>query len=380
MKRIITALLSLSFFSCTPSHEEEPVIPPPTELRSDAFALDVFRTLVQENAGNVTFSPAGLESLLRVLQHGARGETAAELAALPMGDAGVPSCMQVTQAAALFADEQFKLKSAPEGTAVIPVPLAGATDEAAERINDWVQEKTRGMIPGVITPADLQQVPLRCLVAVNALALEEKWLRPFDPEKTVLNAPFFCENSRQATVPMMYREAAFRHAEGEDWQAVALFYRTDGHPGNPGCFLAVMPQGNARDFVSGLTPEKFSSIRRALATAEPREICIGLPRFELLTPVLKLTGALKSCGLRHLFSEAADLSGFADEPLAVESVLQRCYIKTDEQGTSAAAATTAIIKQRSLAPELTFNRPFIWAITDLSTSAAPYFLGLFEHP
>ena len=120
MKRIITALLSLSFFSCTPSHEEEPVIPSPAELRSDAFALDVFRTLVQENAGNVTFSPAGLESLLRVLQHGARGETAAELAALPMGDAGVPSCMQVVQAAALFVDEQFKLKSAPEGAAVIP--------------------------------------------------------------------------------------------------------------------------------------------------------------------------------------------------------------------------------------------------------------------
>ena len=44
MKRIFTALLSLSFFSCTPSHEEDPVIPPPTELRSDAFALDVFRT------------------------------------------------------------------------------------------------------------------------------------------------------------------------------------------------------------------------------------------------------------------------------------------------------------------------------------------------
>lgn len=179
---------------------------------------------------------------------------------------------------------------------------------------------------------------------------------------------------------MMFREAAFRHAAGEDWQAVALFYRTDGRPGNPGCFLAILPQGEARDFAAALTPEKFGSIRRALAAAEPQEICIGLPRFVQLTPVLNLTGTLKSCGIRRLFSDNADLSGFADEPLAVESVMLRCYIKTDEQGTSAAAATAALIKQRSLAPALTFNRPFIWAITDLTTPAAPYFLGLFEHP
>ena len=31
-------------------------------------------------------------------------------------------------------------------------------------------------------------------------------------------------------------------------------------------------------------------------------------------------------------------------------------------------------------PAIRFDRPFIWAIGDLTTGAAPYFMGLFEQP
>ena len=99
-----------------------------------------------------------------------------------------------------------------------------------------------------------------------------------------------------------------------------------------------------------------------------------------------LTPALKACGLSKVFTPAADFSGFSDEPLYLSDMIQRCYVKADEEGTEAAAVTMAIMVQGCAAPspnmpkEITFDRPFIWVITDLNTAAAPYFMGITEKP
>ncbi len=385
---MLTTILSALALGCHPTeaqapYEADPQISAPAQVQSDAFALDMFRELIKEQRGNVIFSPACLEGTLQLLRQGARGESAAELAALPLGKEGVPTAMQPTQANAIFIGEAFRLKPGIRTDAVVQAPLMTNPEKAAAQINNWAAENTRDMIPSIITPETLKEGAPTRMVAANAVALEEKWLRPFMPEATKTAHPFTCADGRKSSVPMMYRTANFRYAAGNDWRAVALFYRTDGRRGEPGCFLAILPKGDARAFAAGLTARKFSSIRRALAVTKPREITIGLPRFEQCTPAFPLDSALQACGLRHIFSDAADLSGFADEKLRLGKVLQRCYVKADEQGVRAAAATIAVVQKQSLdltAPPLILDRPFVWCITDLTTPAAPYFLGLFEHP
>ena len=67
--------------------------PVPARVESDAFALQAFRHLLAEQQGNVVFSPAGLEGVLKLLQQGARGKVEAELAALPWaGGRGKQPC------------------------------------------------------------------------------------------------------------------------------------------------------------------------------------------------------------------------------------------------------------------------------------------------
>ena len=53
--------------------------------QTDAFAVQMFRTLAAQHEGNFVFSPASPEGVLRTLKQGARGTTAAELNALSMG-------------------------------------------------------------------------------------------------------------------------------------------------------------------------------------------------------------------------------------------------------------------------------------------------------
>ena len=346
------------------------------------LGVDVFRQVVKEQKGNVVFSPASMEGVLRLLEQGARGETLKELHLLSMPERLEPSAMSPAEANALFVDDALKLKPGIKVDEVIPTPLLSDAVRSAGMVNGWAKEKTRGMIPSIIKSSDLQGNPCM-MIAANAIAFEEKWRIPFEPESTE-PAPFHCADGSEREVPMMFRTGRYTYAEGLDWEALALFFRPQKKEGVPGCFLAILPQGNARDFAASLSPEKFDSICKALAAAAPRQVRVGMPRFEQRTATFPLTNALKACGLRQIFTPQADLSGFADAPLYLSEVLQRCYVKADEQGAKAAAVTVGVIlswsaRPRSVIPFI-MDRPFIWAITDLENSTSPLFMGLYEHP
>ncbi|MBR7108929.1 MAG: hypothetical protein IKC90_02720 [Akkermansia sp.] len=355
-------------------------------VATDPFAVQMFSTLAKEHKGNFVFSPAGVEAVLRLLQQGARGTTAAELNALPMGKTGIKSAMNPAEADALFLADDFKLKAGIKADRIMRVPFATDATAAAKDINAWANENTRGLIPSVISAKDID--PRTRMVAANAIYLKEKWLHPFKKRATRENADFTMSNGTTTKVSMMYNKDKFHYAEGEDWQAVAMYYDygEEGSNGEPGCFIGILPKGNAKEFACTLTPHKYQTIRTALANTVPQDTIIRMPRFELDPGTFSLIPALKACGLSKVFTPAADFSGFSDEPLYLSDMIQRCYVKADEEGTEAAAVTMAIMVQGCAAPspnmpkEITFDRPFIWVITDLNTAAAPYFMGITEKP
>lgn len=92
-----------------------------------------------------------------------------------------------------------------------------------------------------------------------------------------------------------------------------------------------------------------------------------------------LVSALQALGIRQAFSERADFSGIAAGPqLTISSVNHAAYVRVDEHGTTAAAATSvgiAITAMRE--PQKTFvvNRPFIFALRDERVGSL-LFLGM----
>ncbi len=380
-KHLLSLCLPVLVLGCAPTAATaapapEPAISAPAQLRGDAFAFDMFRALAAQNKGNITFSPESLEIVLRQLRDIATGSARAELAALPMGSDSRPLAVDMEKAAALFVAEDLRLKpGAP--AALTPAPFATKPAQAVAQINAWCSDKTHGLIPELVSEADIDT--LTRLVATSALYLKGQWLHAFDPQDSFEGDFHTAGGSRSAT--FMTRKGSFRLAAGNGWQAVALFYAPEGHKGEPACFIGILPTGDARAFAKGLTVQKYNSIRRALAEASPKGgIRVTLPKLTMESGSFSLRRALKASGVRRCFSEI-ELGGLTDETdLVLADVVQRCRVEIDEAGTTAAAATAAIVKARSLSPEITFNRPFIWVIGDLTTGAAPAFLGLCEHP
>lgn len=362
-------------------YEEQPRIEALAQLKSDAFALQVFRALASSQQGNVIFSPASLEGLLHLLKQGSKGQTSRELSALPMGQQDVPTTMQVTEASALFLNKDVQLKPGIKADAILPAPFSSDPALAADTINHWVHQSTKGMVPSLIKASDIS--PWTRMVAAQALCLEEKWLRPFMAEASREGVAFHLRDGRTAPVRMMSHKSNYLYAEGKDWKAVALFYRTDGRTGHPACFIGILPKGDARDFAATLTEQKFSHIRRALAAVKPVEVHVSLPSFESLTDAFSLKEILEALGLRQSFSKQADFTGFTDTPFFLQDVLQRCYVKVNEQGSRAAAVTAALMPYAipiDEPKEITFDKPFLWVISDLDSAAPPFFMGLYEQP
>lgn len=350
---------------------------------TDSFAVQIFSLLAASQRGNFVFSPAGLEGVLRILQQGARGATAEELSALPMGKQGVRSAMTPAATSALFISEHLSLNPSLKVDSVRKAPFATAPAQAAALINNWAKSHTRGLISSVISEQDIS--PTTALVAANAIYLKEKWLHPFPASDTRENADFTRENGNTIHVAMMRSKAKYRYAEGENWCAVAIPYLMESRSGEPGYFIGILPKNSARDFARNLTPQQYRHICKALADSTAQETIVYLPRFELKPRTYSLKPVLQAAGLRTVFSQAADLSGLAEQPLYLDDVLQRCYCKADEEGTTAAAVTISIVKSRSITPGprpnlICFDRPFLWIIGDLNTSAAPYFMGITHAP
>lgn len=359
------------------TYEADPVVAEAPE-QCDALAVDMFRLLVEQENGNIVFSPASAEAVLHLLRAGARGDTAAELNALPYGKQGVQSAMQVQSANTIFAEEAMNLTVSEDE--VQRVPFATAPEKAAKSINSWCSDHTHDKIKEIISSGDI--TPQTRMIACNAVYLHEKWLHPF--EKSVTEKQLFYPAQGAAKkVPTMYHKGSCLYAEGKDWQAVALFYRRDGRPGEPGCFIGILPKGDARAFAANLTATSFNAIRAALAEVQQEEVQIYLPRFTVKTNTFSLKKILQNIGLNRTF-DAANFSGFSTEPLSLSDIVQKCYVKVDEHGTEAAAVTASMMRYAAHPSHkpyiIQFNRPFLWVIGDLTTDAPPYFMGLVEMP
>ena len=356
------ATLGLGILSVAPAQEP------------DSFSLQLFRSVVRENSGNVAISPVGVESVLSTLRQYSAGETQAELAALPMSKNPVEFDISVQQADGMFVAETLPLQ--PGVKDVVSIDF-GRNVEAARTINSWFSEHTKGLIKKLVSPSDLSL--LTAFVATNAMYLKAQWMFPFDKSKSFCGE-FTTEDGQTVKVNMMSRLDKFPAVRGEDWVAVALPYAASKSTGAPCYFIAICPRGDVREFAAGLTQEKYAGILARLADAGGRKRVI-MPSFTIETGALNLNKALKDMGLRTIFAKA-DFSGLTTSraDIYLSKVLQKCYVKVDEQGTVAAAATAAIANFRSLSPTVVLDRPFIWMITDFSGSTAPLFMGILSRP
>ncbi len=359
-----------------------------------AFAVDMYQWMASEDEGNLFFSPFSISSALGMTYAGARSTTAEAMEdTLHIGlegdtfheqfgmltrdlDGDKGRGYELSIANRLFGQTGYTF-----GTDFLAInadhygaPLEeldfGADPEAARvHINDWVAEQTKDkidelLVPGVIT-GDTR------LVLTNAIYFKAFWLTQFDEDDTYDGT--FRAPSGDVTVPMMNMEIEVEYSDDDEVSVVRLPYEDDEVS-----MLLVLPhdEDGLADVEAMLSPEQIDAWADS---THPTEIWMAMPSWEMRYK-LSLVPALTDLGMGEAFdSFAADFSGITDTGMFIADVIHEAYVKVDEEGTEAAAATAVVMEDGAVGDMFVADHPFLYIIRDDLTGSV-LFMGRVADP
>jgi serpin B len=363
------------------------------------FGLELFR-MGTPDAENAVLSPTSIAIALAMARAGARTETATEMDQVLRSVASDENASWLNALDAALAQRTGTFRDSRGEDAAIVLRIVNAPftqadyawqpdylDDLASRfgagirlvdyvndaeaariaINGWVGDQTEQRIPELLERGIVDH--LTRVVLVNAIYLKAAWRTPFSKDATS-PAPFHRLDGSTITVPTMRGTAGSRYAEGEGWQAVEIPY-----VGDQLAMMIVQPDDLAT-FEESLDGAAFSAIVAAL---EDVRVLVSMPRFGIESS-LALNGVLAEMGMPTAFDEHADFSGMTlAEQLYIKAVVHQANIDVDEAGTEASAATAVIVGTVSMPRSVAIDRPFLFALRDVSTGAI-LFLGRVVEP
>jgi serpin B len=372
---------------------------------ANAFGMDLYGRL-KAMPGNLAVSPASVATALAMAWGGSRGETAEQMKrvlrftdspdAVMRTSGRLSSSLQDPKrpvvfriANRLFGEKTYRFEPAyleatraAYGAALEAVDFRKAPQQARALINGWVEAQTEKRIRDLV-PANGVTSGTR-LVLVNALYFLGDWLVPFERAATAPR-PFHVSASVKKDVPTMHRTDTLRLAQGRGRKALELPYK-----GGDLSMLILLPDAvdGLAALEASLTADDLEAIVRSL---KPERVAVALPKFVVDPPAsLSLGDALRGMGMPLAFdSRRADFTGIAAPPdpgqgLVIGDVFHKAFVKVDEKGTEAAAATAVSMETRALAPsrppvEFKADHPFLFLIRD-HPSGLVLFMGRVVDP
>lgn len=361
---------------------------------SNQFALDLYSEY-EEGDGNIFFSPYSVSSALAMAYEGARGETAEEIQSVfhfpednvrrggfkslyqEINDTGRSDNYTIHTANALWAqkdyeflDSYFNIVKRYYGGEVTNLDFS-KPEASRERINSWVEEQTNDKIEDLLPAGSIN--PMTRLMLTNAVYFKGDWLKQFN--KTETEEREFHTGNNTVEVPMMHCRAELNYTETKNTQILELPYT-----GKEISMLVLLPKENLETLEDSLTTQNLSKWRQDLVN---RKVNVYLPRFELETKYF-MKNTLKEMGMRTAFSSKADFSGMTgNQDLFIDQVIHQAYVKVNEEGTEAAAATAVILRSTSTKPQETptfkADHPFIFIIQQKETGNI-LFIGRLTNP
>lgn len=241
---------------------------------------------------------------------------------------------------------------------------------ATTAINDWVNQKTHGLIEKILD----QDIPdWMIMYVINALYFKGTWTTSFDANKTI-DGFFTTGGGAQQQCRLMTMGGDLLCYEDQSVQVVDLPYGNNAYE-----MVVVLPKDgmNIGDYISGMTKSGWEQMLGKLTT---REGTLYFPRFKL-SDSRSLNDGLKAMGMSVAFSkDSADFTRICRNIIGriyIDEVRHKTYIEVNEEGTKAAAVTSIGIGT-TIAPGdqfiMTVDHPFIFCIRE-SGSGGLLFLG-----
>jgi serine protease inhibitor len=355
----------------------------------NGFGFELFAGLDGATDDNVLTSPLSVSVLVGMLLAGAGGDTyqaiaetigldeadldetayAALLRALGEGDEDV--VLQVANS--LWSTNAFNdsfLDLTRQVFEAVAEQVDLGSQDAVQRIDEWVVEHTEGLIDGIAEDLGLPN-PQVVAVLLNAVYFFGPWTTPFDPDLT-LTGPFTRPDGSQVEAQLMSRRGDLAYHEADGYEVLRLPYGDDERFG----MEIFLPEAGSS------LPELMEDLdarawRSATESLEPSDLMVLLPRFDL-TYESSLDEALQALGMGPAYDSGADFSPMTPAGAWLSTVVHKARVKVDEEGTEAAAVTGGAMIV-SAPPTFEANRPFLFTISDRETGTI-LFLGAVTDP
>ena len=371
---------------------------------TDDFGFRLLKALAKDPKRNTIISPLGVATVFAMAYNGAAGATKREMAkTLGLGSlsdddinranhylihalAKADPAAQPEIANALWVQKDFPInpdfrtvcKSFYDASAA-SLDFVGDPKGAAAEINSWVDKNTNHRIPTIVAEIDLATP----LILTDAVYFKAPWSFPFKKTET-RPRPFHLMSGDSRQSAMMDQSRVFSYLQNQSFQAIRLPYGNEERY----AMYVFLPRRMAGlpDFLHSLDERHWT---RWTSQFEANNGEIALPKFEA-TYSKQLGDTLMAMGMRLAFdNKNADFSRIplhptSGTPLFISDVEHKTWMKLDEEGTEAGAATSLVFElEDAIGTSHPFvmivDHPFFFAITE-QQSGALLFAGVVMDP
>lgn len=373
----------------------------------ETFSDALVRVLDAES--NWSVSPYSIRLCLAMLANGAKGETQQELLnALHIDDLDAfnqsvkelletydsyARIMSLDTANSLWLNQsrfdgegEFLPDYVREMDKYFRAAVEEVTDaDSVERVNEWVNEKTNGKIPTILTEDNREFVT----ALVNAVYFKAAWENEFYEGNTG-KADFTNADGTTGTVDMMHQTDGFGYYATPGIEALKMDYRNYAVDNEAGDNFESFRDADFSMYL--IKADDTLDVQHLLDNAEFTygDVNVSVPKFKVEYSAA-LDEALQALGVQTVYdAENADLtamlnpSSLPGQQHFLDTVLHKTYIAVDEKGTEAAAVTAAMTGEGSAMPSrpelvrtFTADEPFWFVIRD-NANREILFVGRYE--
>ena len=365
-----------------------------TEPDMSSFTKGLFSALLEENEGNLVFSPANIYIALAMLTETVDGETRSEILRA-LGAADMPSLRNevaallkaetnddgVTKsllANSLWLSNKIRFNADTLSRIAEVYGAASFWGDPADSgftlaLRDWLNENTGGLLKDAADKIEIK--PETILAIASTIYFKAAWAEEY--AKALTEKLTFRGKNGDKETDFMHKTIEGSYYRGESFTAVQDYLKD----GAGSMWLLLPDEGVTVEEM--MKSEGFDFLFNEKIPVEGNYLIrVTAPKLDVSSDV-SLVDALKKMGVVTCF----DTTGKADfTPLVTElegytyvsSVQHAARVKTDEDGVEAAAFTVIQVANES-APmfdgelDFTLDRPFAFVITG---QAAPLFVGI----